>query len=246
MAEPGFSTGKRIRPGVFVAVLLLHVVAILFLIRAFAPTFTAQVTERVLATFTVTVTAPSPAPGSTPTAEPQRRAEAAQAAPARKAAPKTVVAPSSKIALAPKAAPSVAAQRNAARAGASAAGPGSGAAGQGSGFGSGGQSSGGGEQGGGGGGAAHRAVKIIGDIQSARDYPRETRDLRLGDYVEIVLSIDREGRVSNCRIQRSSRDPQADRITCHLAQQRFRFQPATDSAGNPTASLFGWRQRWYN
>ena len=34
-------------------------------------------------------------------------------------------------------------------------------------------------------------------------------------------------------------------ITCALALQRFRFKPATDGQGNPVASTYGWRQRWY-
>lgn len=232
------SVGRQIRPGAFVAVLLLHVVAILALIRAFAPDFTAQVTERVLATFTVTVTAPEPSP--TPVTKPEARADAAQAPPARKALPKPVSAPVPKLVLAPRSAPSVSAQGSALGAGASIAGAGSGAGGQGLGLGSGSQGTGDG------GGTAKMAVKIAGDIQSARDYPRETRALRLGDFVEIVLGIDREGRVGSCRVQRASRDAQADRITCQLARQRFRFEPATDSAGNAVASSFGWRQRWFN
>ena len=48
-----------------------------------------------------------------------------------------------------------------------------------------------------------------------------------------------------CRIHRASPDPEADRITCQLATERFRFKPATDAAGNPVVSTFGWQQRWF-
>ena len=93
------------------------------------------------------------------------------------------------------------------------------------------------------GGAA--AVKIAGDINSARDYPQATRDLRIGDRVIVALTVGKDGRPSACRIVRASRDPQADAITCQLALARFRFRPATDAAGQPVASEYGWQQRWF-
>ena len=96
-----------------------------------------------------------------------------------------------------------------------------------------------------GGGGAGKAVKIAGDINSARDYPPATREQRLGDYVIVALTVGTDGRVSNCRIHRPSKDPQSDQITCRLATERFRFRPATDAAGNPVESVYGWRQRWF-
>jgi protein TonB len=84
-------------------------------------------------------------------------------------------------------------------------GEGTGAGGQGSGTGS-----GAGGQGQGAGGAS-KPVKIAGDINSARDYPRATRDLRIGDYVIVALTVGTDGRVQDCRIHRPSRDAEADR-----------------------------------
>jgi hypothetical protein len=55
--------------------------------------------------------------------------------------------------------------------------------------------SGNGGQGQGGGGAVTKAVKIAGDINSARDYPRETRDQHIGDSVTVALTVGTDGRV---------------------------------------------------
>ena len=88
--------------------------------------------------------------------------------------------------------------------------------------------------------------KIAGEINAARDYPRAGRDARIGDYVIVYMTVGTDGRAHNCRVQRPSRDPQADALTCRFAEERFRFTPATDSAGNRVASTYGWRQRWFN
>jgi protein TonB len=42
-----------------------------------------------------------------------------------------------------------------------------------------------------------------------------------------------------------SPDPEADRITCRLAEERFRFRPARNAGGEPVAAQYGWRQRWF-
>ena len=223
---------------VFALVAMIHVSVILGLVRAFAPDFTAKVAEQVLSTFTVTVTTP-PTPKPPPPAKlPEKAGKAAEIG--KKAVPREVAAPKSRIALATQAAPAVAAKGSANSAGAGDAGQGAGAGGQGSGTGS-----GNGGAGLGGGGIATRAVKIAGDINSARDYPRDSRDLRIGESVTVALTVGADGRVRNCRIHRASKDPEADRITCRLAVERFRFKPAMDAGGNPVESIFGWQQRWF-
>jgi protein TonB len=72
-----------------------------------------------------------------------------------------------------------------------------------------------------------------------------TRALRLGSSVIVVLTVGTDGRVRACRVHQPSPDAEADSITCRLAIQRFRFRPATDRAGNPIESEYGWQQRFF-
>ena len=94
-------------------------------------------------------------------------------------------------------------------------------------------------------GGGTKVRKIAGEINSARDYPIASRDLRINDYVIIVLTVSAEGRPTACQIHRPSHDAQADAITCRLALERFRFVPATGAAGQPVESQFGWQQKWH-
>lgn len=239
MTDADLSAPRPVRVGAFVAVGLLHVAAVVLLVRAFAPGFTAEVARRVVSSFTVTVTAPepTPSPSPAPSAGAAQPAGAAGAAGA-KAKPKAVAAPVPRVALARPATPPVAATGAADRAGAS-LGAGTGAGGAGAGTGSGGAGSGAG------GGGGTRPVKIAGDINSARDYPIASRDLRLGDHVVIWLTVGTDGRPTACRVARASRDAAADAITCRLALERFRFKPALDANGAPVVATFGWQQRWF-
>ena len=220
------------------AVALIHILVLWVLIHAFAPELPARLARDVTEAFNVTITSPPP-PSPEPSPEHKEKAGAAAEA-GRKAVPKEVAAPKPKIVIIEKAAPPVASTGDAVTSGGRDAGQGTGAGGQGSGTGSG---AGGQGQGG---GAVTKAVKIAGDINSARDYPAATRDLRIGGEVIVALTVGTDGRVKNCRIHRPSRDPEADRITCRLATERFRFRPATDAAGNPVTSTYGWRQWWFD
>lgn len=223
---------------------LLHIAAVLGLIRAFAPDFAASVTREVGEALTVTVVTPPPSPTPTPpptppptAAEPEEAGAAAEAG--KRAKPREAAAPRPKVVLATPRAPPVASTGSDNASGAREAGRGTGGGGNGSGTGSG---AGGLGQGG---GAATKPVKIAGDINSARDYPRATREQRLGDHVVIALTVGADGRVKGCRVARASRDADADRITCRLATDRFRFRPATNARGEPVEAIYGWRQRWF-
>ena len=211
------------------AVALLHIVAIALLVRALGADAVVTAVRSVTA-FAIPLPPPPPPPP-----EPQKIEPAAAAPAAPKARPKEVVAPKPKIAIPRKAppAPPVAGIGNAAQAGAASAGTGSGAGGFGTGSGS---------------GAAYvatKAVKVAGDIVSARDYPRESREAREGAAVVIALTVGTDGRVKGCAVVRASPDAQADAITCRLATKRFRFRPAQDQNGRPIESSYGWRQSWF-
>jgi protein TonB len=240
MSRADVSSSRGTRLAVALVVVLLHVALVLALIRAFAPEFTYRVGEQVMAAITVTITAPPPKPPA-PTEKPvaSEREPAAAAEAGKWSVAKPIAAPSPRIVLATQAAPPVAGQGSQAISGARDTGVGTGAGGQGNGTGAGGAGNGIG------GGGASKVVKIAGDINSARDYPPASRELRLGDYVIVALAVGADGRVKGCRIHRPSRDPQADQITCRLATERFRFRPATDSQGNPIEAIYGWQQRWF-
>ena len=86
------SAPPRTRRLVAALVIGLHVVAVLGLIQAFAPGFTALVAEQVISTFTVTVTTPPPSPK--PPEPPRAPDKMGAAAPVgKKAVPKAAAAP---------------------------------------------------------------------------------------------------------------------------------------------------------
>jgi protein TonB len=237
MAKADFSTPRPVRIGVIVLIALIHAAAIFGLIRAFAPGVVDKVVENV--TSTVFVTLPDPTP--TPTlARPKTPEQGAEGAAGRKAEPREETAPEAKIPVSVKPAPRASSTGSENRSGASEAGAGTGAGGAGSGAGAGGEGSGQG------GGAPTRAEKIAGDINAARDYPRESRDLRLGKSVTVAINVGTDGVPTGCRVVRPSPDAAADRMTCELAIKRFRFRPATNGAGQPVESVYGWRQRWWD
>ncbi|KGB58765.1 TonB-like protein precursor [Sphingopyxis sp. LC363] len=115
-------------------------------------------------------------------------------------------------------------------------GPGSGAGGRGDGTGAGGAGSGT--------GGGTKAAWRSGTIRD-RDYPREASRAKTGGEVEVRFTIEASGRVSGCRVTRSSGDASLDETTCRLIEERFRFKPATNAAGEAIASPYGWRQTWW-
>lgn len=233
MTRADLTLPPRIRIGVVVIGVLFHILLLLGLIRAFAPGFTARVTNNLATVLTVTITSPEPTPTM-----PEEQGAAAPAG--KKARPKPESAPKPEIAIAEKPAPKAASTGNDYQSGAQDAGEGTGAGGEGQGTGAGGSGTGQG------GGAVQKLEKIAGDINSARDYPKSTRKLRNGSSVIIQMTVGTNGRASNCRIISASPDAEADRITCHLAIERFRFRPRTNSRGIPVPGEYRWRQKWWD
>jgi len=237
MSRADFTLSPRIRLGVVVAGILFHLLLLAGLIRAFAPGFTARVADNLAAVLTVTIAAPEP----TPTSASEVTEEQGAAAPAgRKAKPKPESAPQAKIEIAKIQAPEVASTGDEFLSGARDQGEGTGAGGEGRGAGAGGSGTGQG------GGAVQKLEKIAGDINSARDYPKATRKLRNRSSVTIQMTVGTDGRPSDCRIITPSPDAEADRITCELAIERFRFRPRTDARGVPVPGEYRWRQRWWD
>ena len=193
MTQADLKTDRRTRWGAATLVIVLHVILVAGLIRAFTPDFAAQVVDTVTQAFTVEVSPPpspapsppSPAPVSPAPPEPEGGAGEA----GRKAVPREAAAPSAPIAVKPTQAPPVAGQGEQNASGARDEGAGPGAAGQGRGTGAGNAG-----QGQGGGGSGTATVKISGDINSARDYPRASRALRIGAAVTVDLTVGTDGR----------------------------------------------------
>lgn len=201
----------------------LHLVAILALIRAFAPEIAGQALGTIKRTLTVTVTAPPPEPP--PADEPAGAAGDA----GKRADPRQIAAPKPRVNLAQAPAPRAASTGSADRAGAREAGTGSGAGGEGTGAG------------------ASKPVHIAGRIDRAADFPIPPggREARIGKAVILALTIDPEGRAASCRIYKSSGLPETDEVTCRLARERLRFKPALNAAGEPVTGTFYWQQKFF-
>jgi periplasmic protein TonB len=118
-------------------------------------------------------------------------------------------------------------------------GAGTGAGGVGSGFGS---SNGG--DGTGGGGVASRAKLVSGKIKNS-DYPKSATAAKQGGSVTAHFTVGTDGRASNCRVVKSSGNTDIDATTCRLIEQRFRYEPARNKAGQPISDVTGWQQTWW-
>lgn len=252
-AQDGFDAQRRgPRWGTLAVVVALHALALAGLVRAFAPDLPARAIERAVALVSVPVTVtPPPEPEPTPPPDPPdpvvEEGAAAPEAPQAEipAEPREVAAPVPRIIVAPPISiPTMAASgdSDAAPAGAGEQGTGRGAGGEGAGSGS-----GRGGSGRGGPAVVQPPVKIAGDISDARDFPAPPggRQIRKGQHVIVRMTVGVDGRAHDCQVVKPSPDPVADRITCRLAEQRFRFRPARDQAGNPVPAPYGWRQDWF-
>jgi protein TonB len=224
--------------GTLTLVILFHVIVLAGLARAFAPDLTTAAVERAVSILTVSVGTAEVDPPEEPE-QPPEPDEGAEGEAGREATSRETSAPEVKVPVKPAPpAPRASSTGTENRSGAQESGEGTGGAAAGSGTGSGGEGSGQGN-------GFRKLRKVSGDINSARDYPRDTRELRIGHSVTILLTVGTDGRVKDCRISQPSPDAEADRITCRLAQERFRFEPATDSRGNPIVGKYAWRQRWF-
>jgi len=231
------SPPRRTKIGVAVLVSLIMLLIAAGVIRVFTPDFAARVVETVLNTFSVTVTTP---PLEKPTPPPKAPDESGKSGnEGKKAVPREASKPPINKPIKQAPAPLNPGKGSANTSGASQSGSGTGAGGPGNGPGNGVGGNGTG------GGAATKAVKTSGDINSARDYPIATRDLRINDYVIIAITVGTDGSPTGCRVARPSKDAQANSITCQLALKRFRFKPALDGNGRPVVSVYGWKQTWY-
>lgn len=115
-------------------------------------------------------------------------------------------------------------------------GPGTGAGGVGDGSGSGGAGDG---DGGGG-----TPLRQIGGRITGRDYPERPYRAGIGGtlYVRYVVGV--KGRVTGCRVVRSSGNAELDDTTCRLIAQRFRYKPRRDPTGKSVPTVIVEDHTW--
>jgi protein TonB len=116
-------------------------------------------------------------------------------------------------------------------------GPGTGSGGQGNGLGSG---DGGDGDGGGGGSDA----ELVSNKLNYADLPRALWDAHAAGTVTYRATIGTNGRLSDCRVTRSSGNPALDAATCALALRHVRFRPARDETGRKVTDSATFEQEW--
>jgi periplasmic protein TonB len=234
MADSSTYSGEesaRRRYATIALVVLLHVVLLLGLIRAFAPEFVNSVAREVMASVTVTVaTKPSEPPKA-----PDRSGEAAQ--PAKQAIPSAIKAPKPKAAIAKATAPIAASTGSANTSGATNAGVGTGASGQGNGTGAG--NSGDGQ----GGGTSRKPSVRSGELNQARDFPvpEGGRQARFGKSVTVHFTVTAQGEARDCKVAKSEVDAATTALVCPLVMRKIRFNPALRGDGISVEARYGYR-----
>lgn len=119
-------------------------------------------------------------------------------------------------------------------------GPGFGAGGQGNGFGSGGSGDGTGD-------GRDTPPRRVGGRIKPGDLPDDLAyglaggvDLTVG----VKYAVEEDGRVTDCRITRSSGNRALDGLTCDLIERKFRYRAALDEDGNPFRSWIVENHTW--
>jgi protein TonB len=193
------------------------------------------VTQAVESLKTFDLRRPPPPPSEPP--PPARRAERArleEGAAGKKAEPSPVVAPQPKLPLpSPIPAASVAGTGNAPSQGAANAGTGPGAGGTGIG------------RGGGGIGdfTGFTPARMIGKIPNS-EYRRISAGRIPRGSASIGFTVNTNGRISGCRIVRSSGDALVDSRVCAAATRYLLFSPARDPSGRPVAQDLTYTPNW--
>jgi protein TonB len=89
------------------------------------------------------------------------------------------------------------------------------------------------------------AEPLNGPWMTADDYPIESIKEDEQGYVTIDFTIGIDGKITDCRIIRSSGYRRLDVIPCNIMTRRAQFRPAVDAQGQPrpahgTTSMMFW------
>jgi protein TonB len=179
---------------------------------------------------------PPPPPAPPPPQQRAERAKEEEGAAGKKAEPSPIVVPKPKIvvpAKPPVAAAPVAGTGSATTSGAATYGTGPGAGGSGTG------------RGGGGTGdfTGYTPARMLNKIPD-REYRRISGGRIPFGSATITFRVNPDGRMSNCRIVRSSGDPYVDSIVCQAATRHLRFRPARDPNGRAVAQDLTYTPTW--
>lgn len=179
---------------------------------------------------------PPPPPAPPPPQQRAERAKEEEGAAGKKAEPSPIVAPKPKIvvpAKPPVAAAPVAGTGSATTSGAANYGTGPGAGGSGAG------------RGGGGTGdfSGYTPARMLNKIPD-REYRRISGGRIPFGSATITFRVNPDGRMSNCRIVRSSGDTYVDSIVCQAATRHLRFRPARDPDGRAVAQDLTYTPTW--
>ena len=171
-----------------------------------------------------------PPPKPTPEADAMKKPEGAAA---KAAEPTPVVAPEPQIPMpSPLPAAKVAGTGSSTSSGAATAGSGTGAGGSGNGPGGGGDFSG------------FTPARRISKIPDSEYDALAATGLRRGT-VGVMVRVNPDGSVSNCRIARTSGLPSADGLMCQLTLRYIRFSPALDASGRPISQDVTFFPNWW-
>jgi periplasmic protein TonB len=176
---------------------------------------------------------PPPVPPPKPARKPQQMKKEA-GAPAPKAEPTEIVAPPPKLpSPSPVAAAKIAGTGSAPSSGASTAGTGTGAGGSGNGRGGGGYAD----------YSRFTPARLVANIPN-REYAQLASSGIPSGLVGVIILVNPDGSVSNCRIARSSGDASIDGLVCRLTLRYVRFVPAHDPSGRPVAQDITYFPNW--
>lgn len=241
---------KRDRGGAVAAVIAVHA-ALLFALLHLSGRIDLADPQAALRVFDVREQLPPPLPPPEPIRKGPEQRKAAKSQSQGAASPKNirsqatpVVAPKPRIEL-PR--PRTIAVTQAPRDGAQPTqgasdvrGPGTGAGGTGTGTGSGGSGSG---TGGGGDGGYIVPPHLLTPDLRGRDFPRAMLDSwPRGAQLFARIRVSATGTVAQCIVDRGTGSPGIDATICSMIQQRFRYSPARNRAGQPVAGWSGYRQ----
>ena len=194
-----------------------------------APRTTSVPRDKAPPTVLVDITEPPPPP-VVEQPRPKAAPDEEEGAAGKKANPSPIVAPEPRIpAPSPVPAAPIAGTGSATTAGAADRGTGPGAGGSGSGR--------------GGGGGVSAPQWLSGGIRDS-DYPLALKQARRGGTVSIRFTVQTNGRISGCRVSKSSGVGELDSLTCRLLTERLRFVPAKDARGRAVPYELGNDLSW--